>query len=264
MAAEREGDAPGRERGTACYLYGVVPADVETDPEARGVGDPPGRVTVIRHGDIAALVSEIARDKPLGTPEDLQAHEALLDAAAAEVPVLPLRFGAAMSDPDAVAEEFLAPHHDDFAAALKELEGRAEYVVKGRYVQQAVLREVLAESPEAARLRERISGTEDDAATRNDRIALGELVNRAIARKRDEDTRTLVEALSPLGATVNVREPTHEEDAAHVALLVETARQPELVDTVREIAERWRGRVTMRLLGPLAAYDFVIARRPEG
>jgi hypothetical protein len=55
-----------------------------------------------------------------------------------------------------------------------------------------------------------------------------------------------------------VREPTHERDAVHLALLVETERQGELEEAVKELAGQWAGRVTMRLLGPLAPYDFVV------
>ena len=40
--------------------------------------------------------------------------------------MLPLRFGAAMATLEAVAGELLAVHHERFAAALAELEGRAE------------------------------------------------------------------------------------------------------------------------------------------
>jgi Gas vesicle synthesis protein GvpL/GvpF len=61
-----------------------------------------------------------------------------------------------MSDAQAVAEELLTPHEQEFATALAALEGGVEYVIKGRYAEQAVLREVLAENPRAGRLREQI------------------------------------------------------------------------------------------------------------
>src|SRR5690606_25660154 len=101
--------APGE---MACYVYGIVPEDVEISPEAVGVGDPPGRIKVVRHREIAALISDVDVSHPLGRAHDLVAHEQLLDAAATEVPILPLRFGAVLTTPDAVVEELLAPHHD--------------------------------------------------------------------------------------------------------------------------------------------------------
>jgi Gas vesicle synthesis protein GvpL/GvpF len=248
---------------TVTYVYGIVPADVEADPEARGVGEPASRIEVVRHGDVAALVSRVDADRPLGNPGDLTAHAQILDGTAGEAPVLPLRFGAALTGTEAVTEELLEPHHDEFAAALRELEGKAQYVVKGRYVEQAVLSEILSENDEAAGLRESIRGKPEDA-TRDERIALGELVNNAIVAKREADTQAMVDVLESIGLEVNVREPTHEEEAVQVACLAEVARQGDLEDAVGEVARRWQDRVELRVLGPLAPYDFVTTGEPQG
>ncbi|MBO3746923.1 GvpL/GvpF family gas vesicle protein [Streptosporangiaceae bacterium NEAU-GS5] len=238
------------------YVYGLVPEDVEVEEDARGVGDEPGELEIVRHGDIAALVSAITLDRPLGTPDDLMRHQALLDGTAAEVPVLPLRFGAVLASREAVVDELLAPHHDEFLAALKEMEGLAEYVVKGRYVEGAVLGEVLAENPEAARLRDEIRGV-PEAVARDAQIRLGEILTGAISAKYNADTHAVLDAVAPVSALSFVREPTHDLDAVHVALLVENDRREELERVVAEFSDRWEGRVRLRLLGPLAPYDFV-------
>jgi Gas vesicle synthesis protein GvpL/GvpF len=241
---------------TAVYVYGIVPADVEVTEGARGVGDPPAEVTVVTKGDIAALVSEVPRERSLGTPEDFRAHAQLLDGAAAQAPVLPMRFGAVVADNKAVEDELLGTHQEQFREALKQLEGRAQYIVKGRYVEEAILREVLEENPQAAELRDRISGQDEDA-TRQDRIALGELINDAISRKREEDTRRVAETLQESGFEVATREATHELDAFQVACLGEIDRQGDLEDAVARLSDEWQGRVEVDLRGPLAAYDFV-------
>ncbi|HKS49758.1 MAG TPA: GvpL/GvpF family gas vesicle protein [Amycolatopsis sp.] len=245
---------------TAVYVYGIVPADVETDPDARGVRD--AGVHVVRQGEIAALVSPLTGEGPLGRPEDLTAHAALLDGAAAEVPVLPLRFGAALADEQAVVDELLSAHHDEFAAAIAELEGKAQYVIKGRYDEAAILSEILAENEQVVQLRQAIQGKPDDA-TRNERIALGEQINNAIEAKRQADTQAVADVLTRHGVLLNVREPTHEEDAVHIACLSETAKQADLESSVGELARAWEGRVKLRLLGPLAPYDFVVGQSGE-
>ena len=246
----------------AVYVYGIVPADVEPEPHASGVGEPPGDVAVVRHGEIAALVSAVESDQTLGTPDDLTAHARLLDGSATVAPVLPLRFGAVMTDTEAVENELLAAHEDEFRVALEELEGRAQFVISGRYVEDTILRELLDENAEAARLGEEIRGKPEDA-TRNARIALGELINQAIEAKRNEDTRRVISDLEELEPLVNQRQPTHEEDAVHIAILVELARQGDLEETLRRIGQEWDGRVELSLLGPMAAYDFVTKRAPE-
>ncbi|TDE34754.1 GvpL/GvpF family gas vesicle protein [Nonomuraea mesophila] len=245
------------------YVYGIVPANVEETGDAHGVGGPSAEVTVVRHGDIAALVSELRLDRPLGTPEDLMAHEGLLDAAAAEVPVLPVRFGAVVTGPEAVVEELLAPHHDEFQAALDELEGRAEYVVKGRYVERAVLSEIMNEHPQVAQLREQIKDQPEEV-TRDARIQIGEIVDQAINAKREADTQAALDAVTPVSALTSLRDPSHELDAVHLAVLVETDRQNELEQALDTIAQRWAGRVELRLLGPMAAYDFIVAQGSGG
>ena len=110
-----------------------MPADVAVTDTAKGVGDPPAKVHLVRYRDIAALASELDVSQPLGRPEDLLAHEQLLDGAAKEAPVLPFRFGAVLRTEQAVEEELLAPYHDEFAGQLAEFEDRAQFVAKGRY-----------------------------------------------------------------------------------------------------------------------------------
>ena len=259
MSTDPTGDKNG---GSAVYVYGIVPADVEPADRAEGIGDPPEEVTVVRYGDIAALVSGLP-DRPLGTPEDLTAHSELLDGSAAVAPVLPLRFGAVMSDADAVERELLQPHHDEFRGALAELEGHAQFVIKGRYVEKTILRELLDENAEAARLREQIHGA-PEAATRDARMALGELIYRAIEQNRAADTQRVTEALASIEASVSERPPTHDHDAVHLAVLADLSRRSELEKTLSELADQWSGRIELSLLGPMAAYDFVMKREPGG
>jgi hypothetical protein len=260
---QREKQTQESEFRTAIYVYGIVPGDVQVEQDAQGVGDPPAPVDVVREGDIAALVSPVPADRALGTPKDLQAHAKLLDGTAGVAPVLPLRFGAVMTDAEAVAEELLHEHHDEFAQALNALEGHAEYIVKGRYEPEAFLKELLSKSEQAQALRDQIRST-PEAASRDTRMALGELIAKAIEERRTVDTQAVVDELGAVVTQVNVREPTHEWDAVNLAVLVEVDRQAGLERVLERLRESLQDRLKLRLQGPLAAYDFVVAARPEG
>jgi hypothetical protein len=243
-------------RQTGIYVYGIVPGDVELNPGVQGVGDPPGEITLVRSGDLAALVSEVDITKPLGTPQDLQAHQEILDAVITETAVLPLRFGGVVNSEDAVAEELLEANHDEFAAVLQQLEGCAQFVVRGRYSEPAILEEVLSENPAAKRLAERIRGA-DPEATRELRIELGEIVNMAVADKRQADTSLLVDAMKGHCLASIVRDATNELDAAYVAFLLQADQASELEQVLIDLSERWAGRVDLTIIGPMAPYDFV-------
>jgi hypothetical protein len=255
-ASTKERPEAGSGQQTATYVYGMVPGDVKLNSGVQGVGDPPGEVRLVRSGDLAALISEVDITKPLGTPEDLQAHEEILDSVVTEAPVLPLRFGAVLTSEDAVAEELLQANHDEFAAALRQLEGCAQYVVRGRYDESAILGEILSGSSAAARLRDRIRGADPDA-TREQRIQLGEIINNAIADKRQADTRQLVSVTRDHCVASVVRDATSDLDAAYVALLVETSQVGQVERVLTDLGDDWQGRVQLSLIGPMAPYDFV-------
>jgi len=252
--------APGG-GGPVVYVYGLVPADVEVKEDATGIGSPPRPLKTVTHDDVAALVSEIDPDAPLGSSDDLRTHAAVLDATATVAPVLPLRFGAVLTDTDAVVSELLEPYRDEFHEALEQLEGMVQFVVKGKYVEDAILREVLSDEPEAGRLRDAIRDKPEDA-TRDERLALGELISRALTGKREQDTRRIVEAVEPVAAAVSAREPTDDEGAGSVAVLISADRAEELDEAVAPLIDDWQGRVDVTVTGPLAAYDFVKTRAP--
>ena len=255
-ASTQEKSRPDTAEQTAVYVYGIVPGDVTLNAGVHGVGDPPGEIRLVRSGDLAALVSEVDITKPLGTPEDLQAHVEILDAIITDAPVLPSRFGAVLTDDAAVAQELLDANHDKFAAALGQLEGRVEYIVRGRYVEEAILDEIMSGNSRAARLRDRIHGADPDA-TRELRIQLGEIVNNTVADKRQADTRVLVSAMQDHCVLSGVRVATNELDAVYVAFLIEAGKAGELERVVHDLSDRWRGRVELHVRGPMAPYDFV-------
>lgn len=239
----------------ACYVYAIVPAGTRL-PEDAAEGRP--AVSLIRHKDLAAAVSDVRTDRPLGTREDLLTHERVVESLAAETTVVPLRFGAVVTTTGAVVEEMLAPHHDWFAGVIDDLRGRLEFTVAGDYVRDTVLREVLAEEPEVVRLRESLRGLPEDAGY-YERIRLGELVAQALDRKRAADGGTVVEALTPHAVAVVPRRPGGEDAAVDVAVLIEAAKRRRFDEAVDGLGARWAGRVRLRVVGPLAPYDFVPA-----
>jgi hypothetical protein len=255
--------APDGRGGHYAYVYGIVPADVTVTETASGVGDPPAAVRLVRCGEVAALISDIQAGRPLGQPGDLVAHEQLLDAAASQAPVLPFRFGAVLPDEQSVAHDLLDRWHDDFATQLAELDGRRQFVVQGRYAEMAVLQEILSESRPAAELRDQIAG-QPEAATREARIRLGEIIATALEAKRDADTQAASEALAPHSVAIAGRPPSHELQAVHLAVLVDPAGEQGFSGAIEELTRHWAGRVELRLLGPMAAYDFVGTAAPEG
>jgi hypothetical protein len=85
----------------------------------------------------------------------------------------------------------------------------------------------------------------------------GRYVEEALAARREEDTRALQRAMEGICVDSVVREPANELDAVNVAFLVDVDEEPELERVIEDLAGEWEGRIEVRLLGPMAAYDFV-------
>ena len=215
-ASKQAAKARGMQQEKGIYVYGILPADIEVAGETQGVGEHPGPLGVVSSDGLAALISEVGLPGRLGSPEDLRTYKEILDSTAVEVPVVPLRFGTVFTGEASVTDELLAPRHDEFAAALEQLEGRAQFLVKGRYVGEA-----------------RTARWEDDA-------------------------RALQRAMEGISVDSVVREPAHEGDAVHVAFLVDVDQEREVELVIEDLAREWAGRIDIRLLGPMAAYDFVM------
>jgi Gas vesicle synthesis protein GvpL/GvpF len=156
-------------------------------------------------------------------------------------------------------EELLAPHEEHFVEALKRLDGLVQFTLKGRYVQDAALREIAESDDEIMALRERVRDLPEDASY-YDRIRLGELVVAAMEQRRDEEGTRVLERLRPFATDVSTRPLAQPDEVVNAAFLVTRDDADRFDDAVDEVGRDLDGRVRFRLVGPLAPYDFA----PEG
>lgn len=238
----------------ACYLYGVVDSGTELPPGLRGLG-PTGEVRSLPHRAIAAVVGEVP-DAEVGGRDDLLAHHGVVDAVAAAVDVLPMRFGAVLPGPAAVVDDFLAPQYDRLHEALEMLRGRRQFTVDARYDREVVLQEIVESEPEVARLRESTRG-QDPHACRPALIQLGELVVAGLERRRAVDAKRLVDELGPHVVGVSAADPGDADTVLRAAFLVDDDRREAFEAAVERAGQVANGRLTLRLVGPQPPYDFM-------
>lgn len=246
-------DAPPAEKGL--YVYGVVAARSDGVPDGlTGIDEAP--VELVNHGEICAAVGAITLERPPGRRADLVAHTAVLDALAAEGPVVPVQFGSVLRDADDVVQEFLEPGADRFSFLLGELAGRSQFNVRARYHEEAVLEEVVDEDPKIASLRERTRELPEDVG-QSERIRLGELVSRALERKREQDSAIVLDMVLPHAAAHSPRAGSSLDHLMDAAFLVDDSQRSLFEDSLEAAAEAMHERARIQLTGPMAPYDFV-------
>lgn len=235
------------------YVYGIVESGADA-PAGQGMAGAP--VRVVSDDGTAALVSDLSQRKlELGRDEVLT-HARVLGEALERGTVLPMRFGIVLDGDEEVKARLLEPHAAALREQLARFGGKVEINIRATYDEQAVMREVLAENPEIARLRDAIQGKPDDA-TYYERIELGERVAAAVERKRDLDAQHIIEALSVVTEGVEVSAPGHERVALSASFLVARDRLKQFDEVLDAFAEGQGGRLRFKYTGPLPPHSFV-------
>lgn len=241
------------ERGT--WVYGVVPGDAPLAELARRQDGLP-RVRVVEAGDLAAVVGQVPENDAQGTRDQALAHAHVLEAVAADTPVVPFRFGTIAGTDEDVGTQLLEGQRDQLRALLDKVDGNIQMTLKVNYREDVVLREIVDDYPEIQRLREATAGQSEEAV-HDELVKLGELVNNAIDEHRSRDAAELLEGLRPVSLAI-VEEPLEKElMLLNAACLVARDSRPEFEDTLERLAGERSERMTFRLLGPLPTYSFL-------
>ncbi len=237
----------------AQYVYGIVEATA-TAPRGRGIAGAPLRLII---GDgAAALVSEIDGTSVRLGREEILVHARVLERALKRGVVLPMRFGVVMSGPDEVHSRLLNEHGPDLSAQLAEMNGKVEIRIRATYEQESVLRDLVRDHPEIARLRAAVQDRPEDA-TYYQRIRLGELVASAMEHRRARDAEAILQSLETAALVVEVGEPGHERVVLQASFLVERERQRHFDEILDGVAENYGGQIRFKYTGPLPPHSFV-------
>ncbi len=236
----------------AKYVYGVVDAAARV-PSRGGIDDAP--LALVGSGPVAALVSDVPGELRMGR-DAMTAHARVLEETHALGTVLPMRFGVVMRDGEAVRSDLLDVHCEELTRQLAEFAGKVELKLRAMYEEETLMREVVRDDRDVADLRAGLRGRSEDA-TYYARIRLGELIAKAIERKRAVDAEQILASLSPLALAVDVAEPSHERVALGASFLVQEAALEQFDGAVDRIGEKQAGRMRLRYTGPLPPHSFV-------
>ncbi|RZU23657.1 GvpL/GvpF family gas vesicle protein [Streptomyces sp. BK239] len=234
------------------YVYGITAASHPALPEGLGgVGDPPMQIRVLTEGELAAIVSD-APENLRPKRKDLLAHQNVLAEAGAEGCVLPMRFGSVAPDDSAVTG-VLAERMEHYRERLAALDNKVEYNVKASHVEEAVLHQVMAESPELRGMAE--ANRQAGGGTYEQKLQLGEMVAAAVKAREATDAAEVRQALEPLAADVEAG-PESTGWLANVSFLVDRDSAARFLEAAESLRES-RPYLEVRVNGPLPPYSFV-------
>src|SRR5919109_3292132 len=138
-----------------------------------GIGGPDKPVRLLTYDDLAAVVSDAARDDYDVTRENLLAHQRVITEAMTRSDVLPISFGTVADSDQQIQEQLLHGAADDLHRALEEVEGCIELELKVLWNEEQLFAELMAEDDDIRALRDSLADQAPEA-TQYERIQLGE------------------------------------------------------------------------------------------
>jgi hypothetical protein len=242
------------------WVYGVVPAGVKLE-ELKRRGDRLPAVRVVEFGDVGAIVGEAPGADAKATRDQALAHARVLEAAVLDAPVIPFRFGTVVTG-GSVSGDLLEPRHDDFVRLLESVKDYVQLTLKATYDEGVVLGELIQGHPKIAQLREQTRG-HDEILTRDARVRLGELVSMALEQLRQYDAGAIIGRLNAFSVASRMEPLESEFMVLNAPFLVERQRMEEFEDAAGAVADEQAERMSLTLLGPMPAFDFIPAGEPS-
>ncbi|MBI2958590.1 MAG: GvpL/GvpF family gas vesicle protein [Chloroflexi bacterium] len=242
------------------YVYCIVRCPEERSFDSVSpIGGGPGKVHTVRCGDLAAVVSDCALSQYESTRINMLAHERVQETVMLELALLPVRFGtvANSGSPVDAITRLLRDRQQEFHGLLADIAGKAELGLKALWKDDKIaFQDVLSERPDIKRLRDSIASL-PPAATRYERIHLGEMVKEALDQKRAAVAEKILAGLRPIAVATVENKVMMDRMIANAAFLVEAAREKEFDSAVSRLDADMGAKVQFRYIGPVPPYNFV-------
>jgi Gas vesicle synthesis protein GvpL/GvpF len=255
------GPADAADRGF--YVYGIVGSE---QPQLAGVSgvDAGSAVFVVKEDGLGAIVSEVPLaefgddalqsnlEEVSWVAEKVRAHEEVLERAAGEAAVLPLRFGTIYRSLDALRDR-LARDRNDLASTLEQLRGKREWGVKSVVDRERLAEAAYGSDARAAELAEAAAGKPAGTAY----LGRKRLERHLEARTDELAARLTAEAHERLAALADraVRERTPGLKGAYLVAEASDDDFRRVLDDLGREYEQFG--IRFELTGPWPPYSFV-------
>ena len=241
-------------QGVGCHVYGVVRSDtVDVLPDVTGIDDAPRLVV---QGGVAAVVSDLRIDRPPGRRADLMAYSRVLDTLARRATVVPVQFGSVLDQEDEVVDQTSRPPTRSTSPLCStSWRGGRSFCCGPPTSRTSALSEVVASDVGSGSCASVTVGRPE--AVHRHLVHLGELVSQALEEKREVDCAMILEFVGPLVAAHRVRIGSGTDELCELSVLVDDVARDRFEERLEILAEAVHERIRLRLLGPLAPFDFV-------
>ncbi|GER86455.1 hypothetical protein KDW_06170 [Dictyobacter vulcani] len=242
------------------YIYGVIKLSNSQEPQNFGIDNPAiPRVFTVGFQDIAAVVSPrpLMRYDSLEQEQvvqDLAIHNFVIEKAMERFTIVPIKFGS-MVEAEAEVTEFLTKGYTLLHEILKRMEGHRELDVVARWELSKVLPIISRENSQIREKQQEIAAKAGNASM-EDKIILGQYIERALTAEKTRYHQAILQALQPVAEEVGVHDIAGDEMIFNAAFLLATPAVDAFYHALDALDQSLESSVNFRVVGPLPPYSF--------
>jgi len=241
------------------YLYCLIK---EREPKKFNIlGQDGEAVYTINEGNLAICVSDTSKEEYSFIKEHLTGHQKVIEEVMREgYDVLPVRFGTVAQNTEDIKEKILKAKRKELLETFPIAEGRVELGLRAIWKDMpAIFQEIVRENPEIQRARREAQKNPFQMKV----ASVGELVQKAIDAKREEEAQRILSPLKKLAVDFKERELLRSKDVTKdsmiliSAFLVSKENEKEFDKGVEAFIKEYDKRIKFIYVGPIPLFNFV-------
>jgi len=238
------------------YVYCIIAGNEGRNFGPIGIGKREDIVSTIGFNDISAVISSSLVTKYVINPENLTAHEKVIEKVMKDYTVLPVRFCTIANSAEEV-RTFLRRRYGEFKGMLKDMDNKVELGLKGRWTNmQKVFAEIAIQDPQVKE-RKRMADEKTGGHDTGEKIALGKAVKASLEEKKTHKGDQVLNQFKRVALDIRRNDLVGDDMFLNAVFLIDRAREKQFDYLVGDVAEKYKERVHFKYVGPAPPFNFV-------
>lgn len=240
------------------YLYGIVATNCKQGFGSIGIGGRGDNVYTLVYQNIAAIISRSPIIKYHVSRDNVSAHTTVLERVAKEHTVLPVRFCTIAKNEEMIVNNLLKTRYQEFIDLSKEMHGKMELGIRARWKDMdAIFAEVVEENKNIKALKEASLREKNTQKRYADSVRIGEMVQKALEKKRQQEAQALLEIIRPLSSDCKESKLYGDMNLLNAAFLVDKTKEEDFDKKLNNLQKEYQERTLLIYTSSTVPYSFV-------
>ena len=238
------------------YVYCIIEGNEGRNFGPIGIGKRGDIVSTIGFNDISAVISSSPVTQYVIDPENLMAHEKVIETVMKDYTVLPIRFCTIANGAEEV-RTFLRRRYGEFKGMLRDLDNKVEMGLKARWTDmKRIFDEIAQEDPGVKEEKKKAEDRAADPAGEK-KIALGKAVKAALEKKKETQGEKIVNAFKRLVLDTRKNDLVGDNMFLNAVFLIDRTREKQFDFLVEDLADSYKDKADFKVVGPAPPFNFV-------